>query len=307
MPESETGGGEGVDARITAALASLVELVTSRTVQDTIPEGLEGNEDYLFLRRAIVEIRGAVMATASGDLAYPIALRGFLPGALKALQASLRHLTWQTQAIAAGDFSQKVEFMGDFSASFNSMVAQLEESVTKLKNSEQALWLAAHTDSLTGMKNRTWFFELFEETMASRDADVEDVAVIMFDVDHFKAVNDTYSHAAGDEALRMVARALSSLELRDMDYWGRLGGEEFALVLPHSGIDVAFATAERLRSALENSPVIYAGIAFAITVSVGVSMGRPGDSIESLLGRADSAMYHAKETGRNRVSGDEYE
>ncbi len=290
-------------ARMNAAFASLVDLIVSRTVSDSIPPGLDENKEYLFLREAILEIRGAVMATASGDLGYPIQLKGYLPGALKTLQASLRHLSWQTQAIAAGDFTQKVEFMGDFSVSFNSMVAQLEESVTKLKNSEHALWLAAHTDQLTSMKNRAWFFELFEETLRSRRPDSAGVAVIMFDVDHFKAVNDTYGHAAGDEALRTLARVVASIGFRDSDYWGRLGGEEFAIVMPAADRAAAQSAAERVRRELERTPVVHAGKTFAITVSLGIALMSPGESAESLLGRADAAMYLAKESGRNRICG----
>jgi diguanylate cyclase (GGDEF)-like protein len=303
MSENGIDKSEGADNRRSAAFRTLVDLIISRTPADPMPSGVEQNGDYQCLRSALLEIRGAVMATASGDLGYPIRLKGYLPGALKALQASLRHLSWQTQAIAAGDFSQKVEFMGDFSISFNSMVAQLEESVRKLRNSEHALWLAAHRDQLTGMKNRTWFFELFEETLRARGQGSGDVAAIMFDVDHFKLVNDTYGHAAGDEALRTVARVVESLGLRDSGYSGRLGGEEFAIVMPATEKSAAFDMAERMRRGIEDSAIVHAGREFSITVSLGVALSHAGESAESLLGRADAAMYLAKESGRNRICG----
>lgn len=295
------GKQEGPHSEVDSALASLIELITVRSVDPGIPENNLESESYLVLHKSLVEIRGVIMATASGDLSYPITMKGYLPGTLKALQASLRHLTWQTQAIAGGDFSQRVDFMGEFSTSFNAMVVQLEESVQKLRNSEQVLWLAAHTDMLTGMKNRSWFFELFEESINLQYGSESGLAVIMFDVDRFKNLNDTLGHAAGDEGLRSVGRALSTLGLRDVDYWGRLGGEEFAIVLPFSDVASALTVAERLRLAIEKARIVYAGIEFGLTVSIGVSMRIEGDSTGTLLGRADSAMYRAKESGRNRV------
>lgn len=353
---SDTPGGRCGDSGIT----SLVRILTLRQVPDevlVVREGCEPDQEYIYLRDAIMELRGAILATASGDLSFPIRHKGYVPGALKALQAALRHLTWQTSAIAAGDFSQRVEFLGEFSIAFNEMVRQLEESVEKLKRSKHDLWLAAHTDPLTGMDNRARFFELYEPLFKPRewldssrtsglngggsgepdfqgskagvsvhsgsrnlDSDMDpdqyammknmsvwfsstppQLALVMLDIDHFKRVNDTYGHAAGDEALRSVAECFKELVFPAGTFWGRIGGEEFALVIPVQSSCEAYEFAESLRQAIERKTVVVAGLGFGITASQGLCMRREGDSPESLLSRVDAAMYRAKESGRNRV------
>ena len=124
---------------------------------------------------------------------------------------------------------------------------------------------------------------------------------VMLDLDHFKSVNDTRGHAAGDEALRSLCRVLNSSELRSTDFFGRIGGEEFAIVLPETNKQGAVETAERVRGNLEKRVILHEGNEFFITASMGVSEYREGDTQESLLNRADQAMYSAKETGRNRI------
>ena len=123
----------------------------------------------------------------------------------------------------------------------------------------------------------------------------------MLDLDHFKSVNDTRGHAAGDEALRSLCRVLNSSGLRSTDFFGRIGGEEFAIVLPETNIQGAVEIAERVRGNLENTVVLHEGSEFFITASIGISEYRDGDTHESLLNRADQAMYQAKESGRDRI------
>ncbi|MBV5339112.1 MAG: SpoIIE family protein phosphatase [Deltaproteobacteria bacterium] len=115
-----------------ATIKNLQELLTARTVPTEPPEELRGVEGFEYLHSTLLEVRTAVMAFASGDLGRQITRKGYLPGSLKALQAALQHLAWQTKMIASGDFSQRVDFMGEFSESFNSMVQQLDESMQKL-------------------------------------------------------------------------------------------------------------------------------------------------------------------------------
>jgi len=196
--------------------------------------------------------------------------------------------------IASGDFSQRVDFMGEFSESFNQMVQQLDESRHQLE-------IASRTDALTGVNNRRHFSELLEAEIERSRRYSSCLSVMMFDLDHFKRVNDTYGHAAGDEALRTFTRTLQQSGLRKNDFWGRLGGEEFALALPETGIDNALIPAERIRSLLEETSIQHDLVTFRITVSIGISQYQPGDTIESVLGRADQAMYKAKQTGRNKI------
>jgi diguanylate cyclase (GGDEF)-like protein len=275
-------------------LALLSEVVKSRTLTKEVPENLASNPDFVELRETLIDVREFLLALSVGDLSRSISHKGYLPGALKALHSSLRHLTWQTDVIASGDFTQRVDFMGEFSESFNSMVSQLDETMRKLEKTSR-------TDPLTGINNRGYFMELLTlEAERSRRFD-RTFSVLMVDLDHFKKINDTFGHAAGDAALQSFVTVLQSCGLRQTDFWGRLGGEEFAVALPETPLDQALLPAERLRCILAETPVAHADASFTVTASIGISCYLPGDTLDSLLNRADQAMYQAKEQGRNRV------
>ena len=161
----------------------------------------------------------------------------------------------------------------------------------------------ALTDELTGLHNRRYLFAHLDELMARVNEDGIGAALLMFDIDHFKRVNDTYGHAAGDEVLRQIAcRALSSV--RSVDLVARLGGEEFAIVMPETGLSIAAAVAERLRLGVASEPFALPGVSepLTVTISIGVTTANSGyEDRERFLERADQALYEAKATGRNRI------
>jgi len=191
--------------------------------------------------------------------------------------------------------------MGEFSEAFNAMVRQLDETMHNLNLREQDLRKMARTDPLTGANNRGYFMELLH-TEIERSLRYNNIfSVLMLDLDHFKSVNDTFGHAAGDEALRTMIRVFQWSGLRKSDFWGRIGGEEFAVALPETAVHSAVEAAERLRANLSGTPVCYEDKKFLITASIGVSQFRTGDTRETLLHRADQAMYEAKQNGRNQV------
>lgn len=159
----------------------------------------------------------------------------------------------------------------------------------------------AITDSLTGLHNRHHFFELAEHEFQRARRYGRALSVIMLDIDHFKQVNDTYSHAVGDQVLRVVAERCRE-SLRDIDFMGRYGGEEFAVLLPESDTEGARNAAERLRRCVAESPVETARGRLSVTISLGVVTIAVGFlDLVALLDRADAAMYAAKKAGRNRV------
>jgi len=283
------------------AIQSLQELLTARNVPAEPLNALAFVEGFANLYKTLLGVRNAIMAIASGDLIYPIHMKGYLPGAIKGMQASLRHLTWQTKAIASGDYTQRVDFMGEFAEAFNAMVRQLDETLRDLRLREQDLQKIARTDPLTGANNRGYFMELLQAEIERSHRYHHTFSIMMLDLDHFKSVNDTCGHAAGDEALRTLIRVFQSSGLRQSDFWGRIGGEEFAVTLPETALHAAAEVAERLRANLAETPVSYENKNFFITVSIGVSQYRTGDDRETLLHRSDQAMYEAKQTGRNRV------
>jgi diguanylate cyclase (GGDEF)-like protein len=285
---------EDIATKLLQASALLLEVLKSRTFTSEIPEELTQLPEFMELRETLIDFREFLLAVSVGDLSHSLTRKGYLAGALKSLHSALRHLTWQTKMIASGDFRQRVDFMGDFSESFNLMVQQLDESRLQLE-------ITSRTDALTGVNNRRHFSELLVTEIERCRRYSCCLSVMMFDLDHFKKVNDTHGHAAGDEALRTFARTLQRSGLRQNDFWGRLGGEEFAVALPETGIDGALMPAERIRSLLEETSVQHGPVTFRITVSIGISQYQPGDTIETVLGRADQAMYEAKQTGRNRI------
>ncbi|MBF0679783.1 MAG: GGDEF domain-containing protein [Devosia sp.] len=153
----------------------------------------------------------------------------------------------------------------------------------------------ANTDSLTGVLNRRALFAQFPE-----DSIVPDLVVAMFDLDHFKQINDRRGHAAGDIVLQSFARVLRA-ETRGADFAARLGGEEFCVVFPGLDREAAYAISERIRAAFAAKAIPTGHENGVATVSVGVASGGDGETFTSLLSRADAALYKAKRDGRNQV------
>lgn len=168
------------------------------------------------------------------------------------------------------------------------------------EHSAQVHKTAAMTDYMTGLYNRRGFVEVAQKLIAAQRRKGESVTVLMFDLDHFKSINDRFGHDVGDEALRTFAATVSS-SMRGDDIVGRLGGEEFAAILPGNGA-TAFMVAERVRLAFETAGVAISGHDMNATVSIGAAES-PAETanITALLTRADQALYQAKAAGRNRV------
>ncbi|HEY1363798.1 MAG TPA: GGDEF domain-containing protein [Xanthobacteraceae bacterium] len=160
---------------------------------------------------------------------------------------------------------------------------------------------AASTDELTGIPNRRGFFAAARQLLAREARQGGPVSVLLFDLDHFKSINDRFGHAIGDEALRLFA-ATASTTMRASDVVARFGGEEFVAVLPGSLADATVA-AERVRSAFETAAGTVAGRPLRATVSIGAASAAACADVGSLLAAADSALYRAKLNGRNRVEG----
>ena len=171
-----------------------------------------------------------------------------------------------------------------------------------LANHEASLAMAL-TDGLTGLFNRHYFSTHFEGLFRHAQEQGRPISVVMLDVDHFKSVNDTYGHAVGDQVLQELARRLSA-GVRNFDLVARLGGEEFVLVMPETRLHEAEGAAERIRQQIARTPFQLASpkLDLPITVSIGIGGSEgPVDDTESMLRRADEALYQAKRTGRNRV------
>ncbi|WP_448583710.1 GGDEF domain-containing protein [Thermocrinis sp.] len=216
------------------------------------------------------------------------------------------------------EFSNKIK-MGEFSQSELFKASKPKDELDHLRNNliDAALTIGnllseleaknkqlqelAYYDPLTGIPNRRFFFDhanlIFEE--AKRYG--KKLSLLIMDIDHFKKINDTYGHDAGDMVLKTFADVLKSVA-RHSDICARMGGEEFAVLLPNTGLDGARILAERIRSTIANKPVEYDHTIIVVTTSIGVSEFKNGmESIDELIKEADIALYRAKEGGRNRV------
>ena len=169
----------------------------------------------------------------------------------------------------------------------------------RIASMQRELLRLATTDPLTGLCNRRGFFEQATEACARVVPPHGSVSAIILDIDNFKQINDSYGHETGDEAIRACAKAARVQEA----VTGRLGGDEFALLLERKSLPQAIEVAEDLRVRLAQRPIDTGKGPITLTWSLGVGEGRPGDTIDQILARADVALYDAKLKGRNRVVG----
>ncbi len=175
------------------------------------------------------------------------------------------------------------------------------QSTERLRQSHDLLAQLANTDVLTGVSSRRSFLASLEAELARARRHNESLSLLMLDIDHFKRVNDLYGHPVGDAVLKQFTAICASM-LRAHDLFGRLGGEEFAIALPHTNLDGARSVAEKIRLAIEQASLTIAAGNIEITVSIGVAQTEAGQhETDQLIAWADKALYDAKHGGRNQV------
>ncbi|MES2317359.1 MAG: diguanylate cyclase [Pseudomonadota bacterium] len=295
-------------------LRQSAELLTALT--DEVP-GLvyqyrldtDGNATFPYCSAGIVNIFGITPAEAAQDAAtaerliHPddiVTYRGSL--ALSASTLERWYLQFRVVLPDVGERWREVEArprrLDDGSTVWHGFISD----ITAHKQLEHRLHDAAATDFLTGLPNRRHIMARLEQELARVQRDPASLAaVLMFDLDLFKSINDRYGHAMGDEVLKHFS-AMLLLELRKVDSVGRIGGEEFAIILSGADMDDAARFAERVRARLAGAPLISGETRIAVTVSIGIAAMRADDeSINNSLSRADAALYRAKQGGRDRI------
>ena len=175
--------------------------------------------------------------------------------------------------------------------------------ISNLQQSLEAIRAESLTDPLTGLGNRKYFDRSIEMSVQNAIATNEPLSLLMFDIDHFKSFNDSFGHLTGDQVLRLVGMSLKQT-IKGQDITARYGGEEFAVVLPNTALRQALTVADHIRRAVMSKELKKKStgeILGRVTISVGVSMLKPGDDTDALIERADACLYAAKRNGRNRV------
>lgn len=253
----------------------------------------DGSEALAFIKSEI-EVSALITSAQLGSMSGP-------------------ELCWETRLLAgrdrpiyiilmSSDHTHLIDALDSGADEFIGKPPAREELYARLRSAQRLLGLQrelielATVDSLTGLLNRRAFFEKAERLCQQASPSNKPVTII-FDVDHFKRVNDTHGHHAGDEVLRTIGRSV--LETRTIA--GRLGGEEFVVLLEGSHLERGRRYAEDLRRRIEMLPVATANGPISVTSSFGVAEWQPGEDIDGLLKRADAALYRAKNGGRNRV------
>src|SRR5690606_22958937 len=238
------------------------------------------------VREQIADIRSVV--TGSGDLGeLGVSVRDHLLLIVEAMDKYQREEDEREQRLA-----EKLELL-------QKRLNEMEQEVTDSRIAIEEQRRRASHDTFTGLPNRDAYQKKLEEELARRHRYGSPLALVVCDVDHFKSINDTYGHLAGDKVLQLIARSLRK-NLRDVDFIARYGGEEFVILMPETNAEGALLAAEKLRQTVENSPFNFRKERVPITLSFGISEFHSLESPDTVFERADKALYKAKHEGRNR-------
>jgi diguanylate cyclase (GGDEF)-like protein len=258
--------------------------------------------------------RSAVLLFAVGILLPPLAQVALIPGPYRIETAAglaiLFVLTLhygrvlRQQLIDGLDSEQRsralVEQLSQVRAELSFSNGELATRNAELAATLERVKELATRDELTGAFNRRYIVDQLERQLAAKVRHATAASVAMLDLDHFKKINDRYGHPVGDQALQETVRVIAA-ELREGDVLARFGGEEFLVLLPMTGLDAARLLAERLRKALASVVLVVRSDEVSVRASFGVAELGSGESVAGWLGRADGALYQAKERGRDCV------
>ncbi len=261
-----------------------------------LPWGLVITESYDYVYSDVIRMRDQIILTA---ILFTLIIGLGASFVAKQILQPLKALTGGVMRVAKGDLDISLDIMrndelGIVSSMFNEMVVHLKQNKEELER-------LAVTDVLTRLANRKQIITVLKNHIEEYRRYSHDFSLLMVDIDHFKMINDTHGHLVGDSVLVQVAQVFTKL-LRTLDVAGRYGGEEFLIILGQTDTHKAVLTAERIRQAVENYPFVYQDIELHLTISIGITgIKSSEDTDNSLIGRADNALYEAKAAGRNKV------
>lgn len=220
---------------------------------------------------------------------------------LKNITASIEKRDFSVIDLLKNSKESSKDEVWELKHSIYNMAVSLKHAFEELKEKQKELEELAYYDPLTGLPNRRFFFDHANLILESAKRYRTPLTLLLIDLDHFKKINDTYGHEAGDLLLKNFAEVLKK-NSRKSDLPARLGGEEFALLMPNTDLHQGKVVAERIRQCFQNSVIVYRGVEVKTTLSGGLASYGPGvENIDDLIRMADEALYKAKNLGRNRV------
>lgn len=248
---------------------------------DVIMPGINGLDITAKIKELYPDLP-VIQMTSISDVAY--IERAFDVGAVDFIQKPIRAVELRMRVRNILKIKQTQDYL-------NLALHELNEKIRKLE-------LMVVTDSLTGLYNHKYIIERLGAEIAGAKRYKKNVSIVMFDLDYFKSVNDTYGHQAGDDVLERISNIIRE-ETRETDIAGRYGGEEFMVILPNIGLEGGNAFAEKIRKKVNEIKWKYKGL--TTTISAGVAEYKDGQTPKELIAHADKLLYQAKSLGRNRV------
>ncbi|GAB3515041.1 GGDEF domain-containing response regulator [Photobacterium alginatilyticum] len=285
------------------ALAHTLDHDFALILLDVQMPGMDGYEVAELMRGNKKNKHIPIIFVTAASKAPSHIFRGYESGAVDYLLKPLIPVMFQSKVGIFIELYEQKEALREKTQEFDRKLVELEELQQQLEETNEQLLLLSTTDGLTGLFNRRRFDEVLNEEWKRGTRSQQPLSFIILDIDHFKAYNDTYGHQAGDDCLREVARTLASVPLREMDKIARIGGEEFAIILPETDREGVMLAAERIRESIDELNIPHSSSLSHqhLTISVGVSTVVPDLAFSSrkLLEAADDALYEAKRRGRN--------
>ena len=281
------------------ALAKALDHDFALILLDVQMPGMDGFEVAEFMRRKKKSMHiPIIFITAASKLEANI-FRGYESGAVDYLLKPLNPDIFQSKvSIFIQLHEQRMEL--------NERLAELEELKQELEEKNSQLIKLSNTDGLTGLINKRYFEELFSEEWHRAMRTNRPLSLVLLDIDNFKKYNDSFGHHMGDDCLKAIARALESIHLRQADKVARIGGEEFAIVLPETDVEGAQLVAERTRETIEALKIPHSEESGRpwVTASIGFCAVIPAHNIKPrlLFEASDAALYESKHNGRNQCS-----
>ncbi|RYE85150.1 MAG: GGDEF domain-containing protein [Hyphomicrobiales bacterium] len=244
---------------------------------------------------AVIFAAAVLVSEMAGEFGRQLAVSGGVPNG-----DHIRFLYFAIEGLLITAAIVALVFVLPFLRAQSREHGKLSMLTSVLRRRTKEMEQAALTDGLTGLANRRHFDDALDQQLSAFDRSAEPLGLMILDLDHFKSINDTHGHDVGDEVLRKVSKCLMDYT-RHHDTVARLGGEEFAVVVPNMSPRDLGDFADRLRLAVERLRIQSGNVRLRITMSIGLAEARPGENAASLYKRADINLYNAKQSGRNRI------